>query len=118
MYKPIMGILVLTGFLVGCVNEPIVDKRGVNPVQYEADLAECRAFADEVNTPAEVAEHGAIGAAVGGTLGAVFGNSRSAGKGAGGGAVIGGTKGADRAVQRKERVLFNCLRGRGYRVLG
>jgi outer membrane lipoprotein SlyB len=112
------GILMLAVFLGGCVNEPIVDKRGVNPVQYDTDLAECRTFAEEVNTPGEVARRGAIGAAVGGALGAVFGNSSSVGKGAGGGAIIGGTRGADRAGQRKERVLFNCMKGRGYRVLG
>lgn len=118
MKKLFPGILILAGFLSSCVNEPIVDKRGIDTVRYEADMAECRTFADEVNTPAEVAKHGAIGTVIGGALGAVFGDSHSAGRGAGGGAVIGGTKGATKAGQRKERVLFNCMKGRGYRVLG
>ncbi len=104
--------------VVGCANEPIVDKRGVNHVKYEKDLAECRAYADEVNTPAEGAKRGAIGVAVGGTIGAIVGDGHSAGKGAGIGATVGATQGAERAGHRKERVLYRCLEGRGYRVLG
>lgn len=104
--------------LAGCANDPIVDMRGVDPARLDQDLAECRAYAAQVNTPAEAAKHGGIGAAVGGAIGAIIGDSGTAGKGAGIGAVSGATKGAGRAEQRKERVVRNCLKGRGYKVLG
>lgn len=111
-------MLPLLLFLAGCANEPIVDMRGVDPTRYERDLAECRDYASQVNTGAEAAKHGAVGAAIGGAVGAVIGDGELAQRGAGAGAVTGSAKGASRAEQRKERVLFTCLRNRGYNVLG
>jgi outer membrane lipoprotein SlyB len=104
--------------ITGCANDPIVDRRGLDQAKYQSDLAECRTYAQEVSTVEEAAEKAAIGAAVGGAIGAIFGNSDIAGKAAGAGAVGGGTEGALDAEERKERILFRCLKGRGYRVLG
>ncbi len=117
--KTLIGVtLVLTTLASGCANEPIIDRRGVDPATYQADLAECRSYAAEVNTPVEGAKGGAVGAVVGGAIGAVLGNHHTAERGAGGGAVIGSTKGMTKAEERKERVMYNCMKGRGYRVLG
>lgn len=104
--------------LVGCAHEPIVDRRGVDEARYQADLAECRAYSEQVNTAGETAKHGAAGAAIGTAVGAIVGNSDTAGRGAGVGAVAGGSKGFTRAEQRKQRVMYRCMEKRGYHVLG
>ncbi len=114
MKKLLVGLLVLAG----CANEPIVDTKGVNPAQYQQDLAECREYAARVDTGTAAATGAAVGAAVGGVLGAVIGDSDDAQRGAGVGAVSGGTNAALSAEERKRRVLYNCLRQRGYKVLG
>jgi outer membrane lipoprotein SlyB len=113
--KKLIPLIIL---IAGCANDPIVDRRGHIEAEYEKDLAECRTYADEVSTLGEAAEHGAIGAVVGSVFGAVIGNSDAAGRGAGAGAVSGGTSGAVGAETRKERILYRCLKGRGYKVLG
>ena len=111
-------VILLAGCASGGYDEPIVDMKGVNRAQYERDLEECRAYAAQVDVGGEAVE-GAVGGAIfGGILGAIFGNSDSAERGAGGGAVVGGAKGAGQAVERQERVIRNCLRQRGYKVLG
>ena len=109
------GLLALAA---GCANEPIIDRRGVDEAKYRADLAECRAYAEEVNTAGETATSGAAGAAIGASIGAILGNSGDAAQGAGVGAVAGGSKGFSKAEHRKERVMYRCLEHRGYKVLG
>jgi uncharacterized protein YcfJ len=104
--------------IAGCANEPIVDRRGVDESKYQQDLAECRSYASQVDTPGETAKSGAIGAAVGVAVGAIVGNSHDAKRGAGIGAVAGGGRGLNKAEHRKEKIMFRCLQGRGYRVLG
>lgn len=54
---------------------------------------------------------------MGGALGAIAGNSGTAERAAGVGGVIGGAKGAGSGLRERDRVVKNCLRGRGYRVL-
>jgi len=71
----------------------VVDKQGIDEAQYQQDLTDCRAVADEVST------------------------GRDAAEGAGGGAVIGAAGKAGDAEQEKSQVVKNCMRGRGYRVL-
>ncbi|MAO57926.1 glycine zipper family protein [Alcanivorax sp. ST75FaO-1] len=95
----------------------IVDKQNVDEAQYQQDLSDCRAIADQVGTGRDAAEGAVGGALIGGVLGAIFGNSGTAGRMAGGGAVVGAAGKAGDAQQEKEQVLKNCMRGRGYRVL-
>lgn len=119
MKKSALVWVVATAWLLaGCAQHPIVDMKGVDQEQYRQDLAECEQYARQVSTGEEVAKHAVIGAAVGGAIGAVVGDSRTAERIAGAGAISGSTKGAARAEQRKDRVVFNCLKGRGYKVLG
>ena len=94
--------------------DPIVDMKGVDPVMYEADLADCKAYSREIRTEAGVAKGAAGGAVVGGAIGAIGGDT---GQGAGIGAVAGGAKSAQMNEREKQRVVKNCMRGRGYRVL-
>jgi len=104
--------------MAGCASEPIVDRRGVDESKYQRDLADCRSYASQVDTAGETAKSGAIGAAVGVAVGAIVGNSHDAKRGAGIGAVAGGSRGFNKAEHRKEKIMFRCLQGRGYRVLG
>ncbi|MBL4820624.1 MAG: glycine zipper family protein [Gammaproteobacteria bacterium] len=113
-------ILIPLIFLIGCAatdDRPIVDMQGVNIAQYNIDLSECRAYADEVEAGRKIARGTIGGAVVGGVVGAVIGDSDIAQRTAGAGAVLGASEGAGSAIHERRRVVHNCLRGRGYRVL-
>jgi uncharacterized protein YcfJ len=112
-------LLAGTILIIGCADTtPIVDTKGIDIAVYEKDLSECQSYASQVSTGESAAKHGAVGAVTGAVLGAIIGNSTTAGQGAGVGAVTGSVKGGQRAEHKKEHVIRNCLRGRGYRVLG
>lgn len=98
-------------------NNPIIDTKGVNITQYNQDLTECQAYADEVQIAQKAAAGVVTGAAVGGVFGAVLGNSNTAKRGAGVGAVGGGARGVGEGMREREHVIKSCLIGRGYRVL-
>lgn len=107
--------------LAGCQSNPaqrvIVDTKGIDPAVYQQDLNECAALADQAR-PGGSAARGALGGAlIGGALGGIFGDSRSAARMAGGGAVVGGASQAGAGYSERDRVLRNCMSGRGYRVL-
>ncbi len=114
-------LLVIVGLLsvVACTttHEIIIDRKGVNMASYEADLADCRAYTEQVASGEKAVRGAASGAVVGGAIGAVVGGSSDAARGAGVGAITGGAKGISQGEQDKIRVVKNCLRGRGYRVL-
>jgi outer membrane lipoprotein SlyB len=117
-------IIIFTSLLSSCRqvdeiigNRPIVDTKGLDPEVYEADLLDCYAFADEVATGKKVVTGTATGAVVGGVIGAAAGNSDTAKRGAGIGAASGTLNGTGRAIQERQRVVKNCLSGRGYLVL-
>ena len=98
-------------------SEPIIDTKGIDMVMYETDLAECEAYADEVQVGRKAATGAVAGAVVGGVVGAIFGNSSTAQRGAGAGAATGTLSGTGRGLEDRRRVIRNCLAGRGYRVL-
>ena len=98
-------------------NNPIIDSQGVVLAQYDADLAQCEVYADEVAIAQKAGAGAVSGAVVGGVFGAVVGNSTTARKGAGIGAVGGGARGVGEGIRERERVIKRCLIGRGYRVL-
>ena len=114
--KQLTATCLLVAALSACTttDEIIIDKKGVDMARYEQDLAECRSYSDEVRTGEKVAKGAASGAVVGGLIGAITGD---AGKAAGVGAVGGGARGANEGTQDEVRVVKNCLRGRGYKVL-
>ncbi len=118
---PLSAALLLPVFmLAGCKTTPrvVVDPKGVDQVAYEKDLAECTTLADEARKGSSSAGRGALGGAViGGAIGGIFGGSRGAATMGGGGAVIGGSSGANQDTTEKDRILKNCMTGRGYRVL-
>ncbi len=102
---------------LACASDPIIDTKGVNMAQYQQDLNECQAYAQQVNVGTKAASGAAAGAVVGAVIGAAVGNSNTAGRAAGAGATAGAAKGTGRAMHERERVTRNCLRNRGYAVL-
>jgi hypothetical protein len=118
------AVIALGGALLlgGCAAQqpgraPIVDMKGVDPAQYEADLADCRTYAAQVGVGKDAATGAVVGAAVGGVAGAAARDSDTAKRAAGVGAVVGGVHGALSGVEERDRVVRTCLRNRGYVVL-
>ena len=110
--------------LAGCAQsyQPVVDTKGVDTAKYQQDLFECRQYAERVSPVGEAATGGLMGAAGGAALGAIIGAfTGSAGTGAAVGAATGGAVGAGAGgvtgVSEQQRIIDNCLRGRGYNVL-
>jgi hypothetical protein len=108
--------------LFGCAAQqpgraPIVDMKGVDPAQYETDLAECQQYARQVELGQDTATGAVTGAVLGGVAGAVARDSDTAKRTAGVGAVVGGAHGAMSGLEERDRVVRTCLRGRGYSVL-
>lgn len=104
--------------LTGCAGRPIVDMKGVDPMQYQRDLEECENYASQVNVAGQTATGAVAGTVVGAVVSAVIGNRDAAERSAGAGAVIGGAKSTGRGGAReKHRVVHSCSRHRGYVVL-
>jgi len=103
-------------FIAGCAANPnpIVDTRGVDMVAYQQDLADCQVYREQIDIGVGVAKGAAAGAAVGAATGAISGNT---GRGAGYGAIAGSAASVRLNEREKQKVVKNCLRGRGYRVL-
>ena len=95
----------------------IIDTKHVDMGAYYQDLHECRSYAAQVNIGEKVATRAVTGAVVGGAIGAIVGDSGSAKRAAGAGGLLGAVKGTSQGYEEKRRVVRNCLRGRGYRVL-
>lgn len=124
MYKPLLPLFLVL-VVSSCSNQStrgnsggiIIDTKGVNIQQYHQDLAECNSYATQVPVAGSAAKTAAGGAVLGGVVGAIVGNSSTVKKGAGVGAVTGAVKGTSSGYREREKVVKNCLRGRGYRVL-
>ncbi len=113
-------LLTITGIvmLVGCTttDEIIIDRKGVNMSQYDEDLADCETYAEQVQVGKKAGKGAASGAVVGGAVGSID-NRHDAGEGAAVGAILGGVRGLNEGERDQVRVVKNCLRGRGYKIL-
>jgi len=83
--------------------------------QYQADLAECRQLAEQVESKAGGGILG--GAAVGAVVGEIVGGGSRTRIGAQLGALKGGLRGGAATKRERQKVVKNCLRSRGYNVL-
>ena len=111
-------ILLTLVFVTACSSQRIiVDQHNSDMSNYSRDLVECQAYAEQVPSGQEVAKGTVGGAVLGGALGAIVGDSRTAQRGAGAGALGGAVRGGSKASNEKDRVVKNCLRNRGYKVL-
>lgn len=122
LQRIILGFFLLT--LIACqggrgpgYSGPIIDPQGVDMSRYQADLSDCQAIADQVPVGDRAVVGAATGAVLGGAVGAVVGNRNTASRGAGVGAIGGGVRGASSGMRERDRVVHNCLSGRGYRLL-
>lgn len=120
----ILSGLLIFALLSGCAGyRPIVDMQGVDVNQYENDLAQCQAYADQVSPSGHAAAGAVAGAAGAAVLGlvaaAVF--DLDIGEMVGGAAALGGTMGAMEGgaagAMSQVDIVRNCMVGRGYRVL-
>lgn len=101
----------------GCARraQVIIDPEGVDMGLYRADLAECQNIARQVESKVGGGIVG--GAIVGAIAGSIVGGHRTADKTAKLGALSGGLKGGAATRYERVRVIKNCMRNRGYRVL-
>ena len=124
--KPIYSIFLLSSIILlsACTTTPqrplsgiIIDNQGVNMSTYYQDLQQCRNYTAQVNVSGQVTEKTISGAVIGAAAGAITGDSNTAKRAAGAGGLLGAVKGFGQAGREKQRVIKNCLLGRGYRVL-
>lgn len=101
---------------------PVIDTQGVDQARYSKDLGDCRQFAGIVDAD-KAAMQGMIGGIIAGALmGAIIGGNHGMSRyGANYGATVGGGAGlgaaANKATNQQERIMINCMAGRGYRTL-
>ena len=102
----------------GANYQPIVD--GPVSPNYNADLAQCQAVARQQATvdrnTAGAAAIGAAGAA--GTKAIIDDSASDLGRAAVAGALVGAGASALQNTQKQEVIVRNCMRGRGYNVVG
>jgi outer membrane lipoprotein SlyB len=109
-----LGNIPLLLILTACASKPVVDTYHVNMEKYAQDLAECEHVAEQLETGKTIAKSATLGAGVGAVIGAIDGDI---GEGAAVGGVSGGTAGIIKSDKERARVIKNCLRHRGYKVL-
>jgi outer membrane lipoprotein SlyB len=82
------GLVAVAVALAACASHPgpIIDRKGVDPVAYERDLAECSKYASEIQVASGAAKGAVAGGAYGAAVGSIHGN---ASQGAGTGAISG-----------------------------
>ncbi|MFY9287351.1 MAG: glycine zipper family protein [Alphaproteobacteria bacterium] len=119
----LLGASILLSACASTSYNPVIDTKKVNMDKYQNDLAECRRLADQVDVAGDTATDTAIGAVAGAAGGALLGAiTGNAGTGAAIGAAAGGLGGAGTGAissnQRQKNIINNCLKGRGYKVLG
>lgn len=117
-------IILIALFMSACASyRPIVDSRSIiNQQEYETDLAECQAYASQVDPGTNAAVGAVGGAAVGAVLGAIVGAffgcpGETAGFGAALFGASGGMQGAGQSMAVQRDIIRRCLIGRGYQVL-
>lgn len=110
-------------FAAACENSganytPVID--GALGANYNADLSSCQALAASGETvDGRTVGAAATGAAVAGASSVIWnGNSSNLGEAAAVGALAGLASGAVRKNVERENIVKNCMRGRGYNVVG
>ncbi len=119
-----VAYVLIVFFVSGCASyRPIVDTKGVNMQQYEQDLAECQAYAEQISPGSQALVGAGIGAGIGAAIGLALGvalnvdTSDLVGAGAAIGGVQGAAAGGAEGAKSQTDVIRNCMSGRGYKVL-
>jgi hypothetical protein len=109
--------IVLAGCATAPAYRPVVDTKGVDLLQYEIDLDDCKHYAEQVD-PVRNAVAGAIAVGIfGAVLGAATGDRQLMQYGLRTGAIDGAAAGTVAGIAAKHHILVRCLSGRGYNVL-
>ncbi len=115
--------LALAGLTAACATsganyQPVID--GPVGPNYSADLAACQNLAAQQGALASTTGEQALGAAAVAAAGtAIFANTGTNVRDAAAvGAAAGLASGAVQQQQNKEAIIRNCMRGRGYNVVG
>jgi len=123
MKTKIVAAILAASLLAGCASvpqqdQPVIDTKGVDPAKYAQDSADCNKFAG-VEDPTKRAMTGAVaGAIIGGILGVIIAGPRGAAFGAELGGLHGGVGGGAAGMVRQRMIVYNCMIGRGYHVIG
>jgi outer membrane lipoprotein SlyB len=117
------ALCVGAGPTAGADYRPVVDMQGHTEVAYDRDVAECQQMARTARDNTSEAEGAGVGAAAGGAGGALLGaigGDPLLGAGVGALAGLVGTGGYEEVTteKREETIVRNCMRSRGYSILG
>ena len=95
----------------------IIDTRGVDMDVYRNDLLDCSSFSKNIDATQRTIEEGARSGVTGAAVGAILGGKEGAKKIGGSAGILGAVEGHIEARYEQSKIIKNCLRGRGYKVL-
>ncbi|MEC7937677.1 MAG: glycine zipper family protein [Pseudomonadota bacterium] len=112
-------------FIVGCAQTDlsdrndiaIIDTRGVDESVFKKDYSECSDFAKNIDLTERTLKQGAVAGATGAAVGAIIGGEEAAKKIGGSAAVLNAVEANLDSRNEQAKIIKNCLRGRGYKVL-
>ena len=112
-------------FVVGCAQTDlsdrndiaIIDTRGVDESVFKKDYSECSDFAKNIDLTERTLKRGAVAGATGAAVGAIIGGEEAAKKIGGSAAVLNAVEANLDGRNEQAKIIKNCLRGRGYKVL-
>ena len=112
-------------FVVGCAQTDlsdrndiaIIDTRGVDESVFKKDYSECSDFAKNIDLSERTLKQGAVAGATGAAVGAIIGGEEAAKKIGGSAAVLNAVEANLDGRNEQAKIIKNCLRGRGYKVL-
>ena len=112
-------------FVIGCAQTDlsdrndiaIIDTRGVDESVFKKDYSECSDFAKNIDLTERTLKQGAVAGATGAAVGAIIGGEEAAKKIGGSAAVLNAVEANLDGRDEQAKIIKNCLRGRGYKVL-
>ena len=112
-------------FVIGCAQTDlsdrndiaIIDTRGVDESVFKKDYSECSDFAKNIDLTERTLKQGAVAGATGAAVGAIIGGEEGAKKIGGSAAVLNAVEANLDGRNEQAKIIKNCLRGRGYKVL-
>ena len=112
-------------FVIGCAQTDlsdrndiaIIDTRGVDESVFKKDYSECSDFAKNIDLTERTLKQGAVAGATGAAVGAIIGGEEAAKKIGGSAAVLNAVEANLDGRNEQAKIIKNCLRGRGYKVL-
>lgn len=112
-------------FVIGCAQTDlsdrndiaIIDTRGVDESVFKKDYSECSDFAKNIDLTERTLKQSAVAGATGAAVGAIIGGEEAAKKIGGSAAVLNAVEANLDGRNEQAKIIKNCLRGRGYKVL-